>query len=471
MDTVVFPPFPVIYSAYSLQSQRFQSQLQLHSNPILVTLGILFLSLSLMAAYPRQPRKSDGISNKSAAISGPASKAANPPSDTAQGTNALPNAAVTYSRRTLPYSRPQFNKAHTAQLAAQVRALQHTLRLNAFAAFRDRLLLSNRVWAQEREIAALRAAAQGSLSQPSAQASTPTPAPLSESAVPLSEPATASAPPAPTPSVDAQIRFLKAKLAAAERARLADAEARDEIDERREQLVAGLIREIAADLEESQRQVERLRAKLGLQDTQEVVLEEESGLEMSLKEGEGLDRTLCDELWARKSEVQALDSNTPADDGNVDDAPPYEDDDNYDSSSDTGSPTSTVAGDPEYDPDVLSYSPLLALKVRALEYAPKSPSLRSRSPSPSPSPSRAFLHGVHPQSPAALALGAAGAGSYTTSARLLARCARARSAIVSGRRALRFPAWGRQLPASEGESLSATRFPKRARVDSAPARS
>ena len=52
-------------------------------------------------------------------------------------------------------------------LTTSVRTLQLALRHNAFAAFRDRLLLSNRIWAQEKQIALMRSDTRASTTPPS----------------------------------------------------------------------------------------------------------------------------------------------------------------------------------------------------------------------------------------------------------------------------------------------------------------
>ena len=450
--TFIFSPLPFIHSTYAPQLPR-------HSHPhsqLLLPLALLLLSLYFLAAYPRKSRAANESEvNSNDPVPTPNSVPVPTPSP-------IPNVPPS------KYARLQHQNAH---LAATVRTLRHALRHNAFAAFRDRLLLSNRAWALEKQLAALRADTSALLpTKVSAPLQAPTPVQ------------------SPEDSSSAKVLMLEAKVAALERERLADAAAQDALDERREHLVAELIREIAADLEESQRQVERLRSKL-CQGTGMGEIEMEAIMEAA-ENGADLDKTLCDDVWAGKSEMQVdlpHESNTIADNDNVEQADEAdadaEADDDDDSSSELGSPTSTIAGDPEYDPADpdfgFTYFPL-SLKVRALEYPSPSPS-----PSPSPPPSGKGKSsppppprwiGMHPLSPAALALGAgagdAGAYTYTTSARLLARCARARSAIATGRKALRFPLW----PAEGGSpgagavtgaaAGGARRSAKRPRVDS-----
>ena len=470
----MFSPLPFVYTP-SPQPARIHLQINLA-----LPLAILFFSLSLLAAYPKKYRTGRDDTPH--------------PQKTSTGSTSLSPrkaAATTTSISGADRMRLRLQRQNT-HLTTSVRTLQLALRHNAFAAFRDRLLLSNRIWAQEKQIALM-----SSDTRASTLPSSPVVAPRALDPAIKTE--------SSSPSADEQIRALEAKIVALEQARIADAAARDAMDERRELLVAKLIEEIAADLEESQRQVERLRAKLCMPaqpdgdagDTEVVTSEKEPATEPVIEPCEpeevksDLDQTLCEEIWASKlSQAQA-----PYDGSDVPASPKPDGSALDDLFSDPGSPTSTVGdeddrdiydGETDYASDAMPESPL-AYKLHALDSPPPTP--RSSSPPPSPSPpssgfGRPFPRAraismmnlaVHPQSPGALALGG-GEGPYTTSARLLARCQRAKSAIVSGRRALRFPTWSQQPSAlgpvlEAGESTASVNiFPgrstKRARANS-----
>jgi len=268
------------------------------------------------------------------------------------------------------------------------------------------------------------------------------------------------------------IRALEEKLETLEKKHSREMAGRDGLEEKKERIVEELVNEIVADLEESQRLVEVLRARISQHDTEveeihndwlqdnQKLAREVQRLKLAAKRtgnvvveqeeeiSNDMDKTLVDGLLLLSSESKR--KATEVEEENATGDSEAQDDE---SSSDMGSPTSTIAGDLE--------------SIHALEEplwtARKLGSLSERGTSPKKSPlhHRPFnpppVLRIHPQSPAALALNSGNV--YTTSKRLLARCKRTRPSRIP----IRFPSWsmrGGDEPRGVVERLA-----KRVKVD------
>src|SRR3984957_9379083 len=230
-----------------------------------------------------------------------------------------------------------------SRLTSTLRALRKDLSENSFAAFRDRLLLNNQLWKQERELKMLRQAAAASGG--------------GEEETRVQELKDASA---------KDIRALEEKLETLEKKHSREMAGRDGLEEKKERIVEELVNEIVADLEESQRLVEVLRARISQHDTEveemhndwlqdnQKLAREVQRLKLAAKRtgnvvveqeeeiSNDMDKTLVDGLLLLSSESKR--KATEVEEENATGDSEAQDDE---SSSDMGSPTSTIAGDLE----------------------------------------------------------------------------------------------------------------------------